>query len=429
METLNSKESEFLTRFKREGWKYLWAWHRMSGLIIFPLVFIIALSGALYLFHREIDDFFYNTKVIAIEGQTNLDDQSLLDLVKKDFPEYQWIDYTPPIDGVSCAIFQLKHPRTSEKLLVWVNPYNGRIQDYHSDSAVMSQMIKSLHGKLFWGSQGEKIVEAVACMILIMICSGLCIAWKKADYSAWVFLGFKTKNNEKSLALAHRLLGTYSSCFIGLFVITGLPWTSVIGKTIKDFQKQVQQSSPPAFGPSPYLALSDNLSQINLMVGTLKTHFKTDPATICVSPQAGKAYVIRNRPPHPKDRQIIHIDPSTGTIIKHFTWKDFPMLAKWVTYGISLHEGTLFGAINLWFNFGICLALIFLSISGMILKFRNKTNFSNTSLFRIPKSYLIILIELLIFATFPTLHFVYLGLWFIRIGKWFWTKKMRSISL
>ena len=40
-------------------YRAVWRWHFYAGLLVLPFMLILAVTGAIYLFHTEIDDYIY----------------------------------------------------------------------------------------------------------------------------------------------------------------------------------------------------------------------------------------------------------------------------------------------------------------------------------------------------------------------------------
>ena len=45
-------------------YRRIWRWHFFAGVVCVPFIFSLALTGAMYLFHRQIDDVVYADEML-----------------------------------------------------------------------------------------------------------------------------------------------------------------------------------------------------------------------------------------------------------------------------------------------------------------------------------------------------------------------------
>ncbi len=80
---------------------------------------------------------------------------------------------------------------------------------------------------------------------------------------------------------------------------------------------------------------------------------------------------MSNDGPKPGADRTLHIDQYTGNVLADVRYADYSPYAKMMVWGIAFHEGDL-GAWNLALNTVFCLALIFVSVSGLVMWWKRR---------------------------------------------------------
>lgn len=75
---------------------------------------------------------------------------------------------------------------------------------------------------------------------------------------------------------------------------------------------------------------------------------------------------VSNDGSKPAADRTIHIDQFTGNVLADVHYADYSVYAKMMAWGIAFHEGDL-GAWNLALNTVFCLAVILMSVSGVVM--------------------------------------------------------------
>jgi uncharacterized iron-regulated membrane protein len=67
---------------------------------------------------------------------------------------------------------------------------------------------------------------------------------------------------------------------------------------------------------------------------------------------------------NPMDERTVHLDRYTGNVLANIGFSDYSLAAKTMSAGVALHQGNM-GWFSLCLNVLLCLAVLFLSISGI----------------------------------------------------------------
>jgi uncharacterized iron-regulated membrane protein len=78
-------------------------------------------------------------------------------------------------------------------------------------------------------------------------------------------------------------------------------------------------------------------------------------------------YTVSSFPPDPRDERTLHIDQYSGRVLSDISYQNYGRVAKWISFGTSLHMGRYFGLANQLVSSAISLGLAALSVSGFVM--------------------------------------------------------------
>jgi uncharacterized iron-regulated membrane protein len=173
----------------------------------------------------------------------------------------------------------------------------------------------------------------------------------------------------------HSVGGTYLTILVLLFLATALMITLASGTIFALTRVVLRQTTPsvpvslesiPAAGETP-IALQElvAIAQENNLGQSYMISLPANPgAFFTISADNGMA--------KPELRQNISVDQYSGKIVHTTRWKEYPFLTKLTVWGLSFHFGDLFGITNLVLGILACLALIFFTISGVVMWWKRR---------------------------------------------------------
>ncbi len=182
--------------------RYLHLWLGLaSGLV----VFVVAVTGCIYCFEKEIRSVVYKDVLSVEKGTTVQSLDQLLSLVKKEYKKPGVKNIFIPEDSTSAIQFNLKN-----KLSVYVNPYTGEITG-------------TVNQRLLLGEIGEVITGVSAFIFLFMLISGIILWWPRGKKFSKQNFTLKPNASAKRRNFdLHSILGFYASWIIVFTVFTGL---------------------------------------------------------------------------------------------------------------------------------------------------------------------------------------------------------------
>lgn len=223
--------------------------HLWFGLLIGSIVFIISITGALYVFKDEIEDiqrkeFIYH-KETNYQNKEKLGVRTLEQIVHTTLNEkyeLHWVNI--PIDkSKSYRFFYFERDKNAWNYFeeypiykaVYVNPYSGKILQVYDEKNGFFNIVKMLHWGFLLNSDWGKWVTGIPVLIFVfMLISGIILWWPKNIAARKQRLWFKWKNiknwKRKNYDL-HNIIGFYTSIFALLFSITGLYYAFVFIQT------------------------------------------------------------------------------------------------------------------------------------------------------------------------------------------------------
>lgn len=218
------KKFQFKKRQKNIWKRYAGFLHLWLGLLSGIVVFIMAITGCIYVFQDEIRDVVYDWRHVEPQNKTFIAPSIIFDNIKKSFPdtEANMVVYqnTRRPSTVSVAINDIPHD-------IYLNPYTGKIIHVQNLDTDFFLIVENLHRFLLLPEAIGKQVTGVSTIIfLIMLITGLILWWPKKLKNA--SKNFKIKWNAKWRRKNydwHRVIGFYIIFPAIIIAITGLSFT------------------------------------------------------------------------------------------------------------------------------------------------------------------------------------------------------------
>jgi uncharacterized iron-regulated membrane protein len=286
--------------------------HLWLGLASGLVVFVVAVTGCLYAFKTEIEDFTQPYRFVAERAAPVLPPSRLRAVGDRILPGKILHSVTYLADG-RAAMLTFYHYEPTYYYVAYVDPYTGQVLKVKDMSWDFFYQVLQGHYYLWLPPEvGQPIVASATLIFVVLLISGLVLWWPKNRAAsrqrfrfAWKpTTGFKRKNYD-----LHNVLGFYASLVLLLLAFTGLIWgfqwfaQSVYwvtsgGKTQVAFYEshsaRLDQSSP--------LPVVDRLWQQTVTTHpnakSIEAHFpETDSAAIAIStnPEAGTYWKADHR--------------------------------------------------------------------------------------------------------------------------------------
>nr|WP_245918017.1 PepSY domain-containing protein [Alteribacillus bidgolensis] len=382
----------------KDLYKAVWRWHFYAGLIFMPFLLILAITGGIYLFKSEIEQFMYQDFYqVEAQGQV-ISPSKQIETVMDRYPEANVDRYRPGEDTHRSA--EVGIINDSSSLTVFVNPYTGEIVGELHDEERLMNKIEEIHGELMAGTTGDRMVELAACWALILIVTGIYLWRPKRNEKLWGTLLPRFSKGKNVLRRdLHAVPAFWISAGMFFLIITGLPWSGLWGNGVQHLATNTGVGYPPSIWigeaptsdvktedvadvswaaenldvPSSAIQEYERLS-IDDVVAIAKERNVYPSYDVFFPKEADGVYTLSVFPPKAEDEATIHIDQYTGAVLADYRFQDYGPAGKMIAMGITLHKGSQFGLINQLAGLIICIGIVGVVVSGFYLWWKRKPN-------------------------------------------------------
>jgi len=380
---------------KQITYQSIWRWHMYAGIIIAPFLLILAITGSVYLFKPQVEQFLYDDYYTVADQGEKLPHSEIVDTVKNEHPDSDITNYRPGEAADRSAEVKINEDGVSYTF--FVNPYNAEIIGTLNDQHRIIDRVEEFHGELMLGTFGDLIVELAACWTLILIFSGLFLWWPRKMRMAGVLYPRLKSRKRIFIRDLHAVPGFWLSLAIVFLVFTGLLWTGNWGSTFQTLTTNAGVGYPPSIwvgsAPSSDVQTKD-IADVPWAAETLEVPASnqkgylplsiddvvaiTDneeiyPTYEVIYPQTEDGvYTISVFPQKAKEDAPMNIDQYSGEILADYRYDNYEPLGKLMAWGITVHKGLEYGLANQLIGLFVCLGIIGLIIGGVTLWWKRK---------------------------------------------------------
>lgn len=207
--------------------KYFRKLHLWLGLIIGLLVFIIAITGCLYAFQKEIQNLTDEYRFVVKENKRILLPSEIQQIARKELPDknIHSIKYYKDNHSIEATFY---HRDPLYHYIMYINPYTGMVLHTQNMEEGFFPFILKGHMYLWLPKEvGRVVVLLVTLLFSIIVLSGF-ILWLPKNWHILknrIWFKWKESTNWKRKNWdIHGIIGFYSLSFSLMFIITGLVW-------------------------------------------------------------------------------------------------------------------------------------------------------------------------------------------------------------
>jgi uncharacterized iron-regulated membrane protein len=367
--------------------------HRWLGLVSGLVVFIVALTGCLFCFQKEISEAVYHNQMFVTPPSqgtalplTRLN--SIAERALKGAPTYittyrdrqrAW-EFMRYQAGNANAFWFFNTIDTYQS--AFINPYTGQVTMVHDYETDFFVVVKYIHWSLLLNTKyGQPIVGYSSLIFVILLITGMIMWWpknlKKANFNKsfkvkWK-AGFKRLNYD-----LHNVPGFYAMLVALILGLTGMVMA------LQWFQSAVyvvaSQSITP---PKPHVFASDTTAKalaypMDKAFVTAQQKFASTKR-IGLSPAVGNKGVIYASGYRGKENfynyDVLQFDQYTGKLLDRQDYKDINAGEKLIRMNYDIHVGAIWGLPGKILVFLASLIAASLPVTGLIIWLgRNKKN-------------------------------------------------------
>jgi uncharacterized iron-regulated membrane protein len=395
-------------RFYRAAWR----WHFYAALFVLPFLMILPVSGALMLLRAPLESVVYSDLLHVDPGDRATSAETQLHAVRQAFPDSQVLLYVPPRSSDQATQFSITPPghaahgghggHDAPSLTVFVDPYSAAVLGSVDPATTFYAWARAIHSSLLLGQIGDYLIEIAAGLAVLMVVSGLYLAWPRNGKAALQpRLPPRHRSHWRGL---HGLLGLTLALPLLFFLISGLTWTSVWGgqltqawstlpgttfkaptgtDTHADLNRAGLEEMPWALAQTPLPASGsgtgapgisgpvdlDSLGRFAASEGfdAYRVHLPRGPEGVWTI----SATTIAGDTQNPLTERILHLDRDSGRVLADVRFDDYSLPGQAMAASIPLHQGDL-GIWNVLLNLALCGGVMAIALSGTVMCWKRR---------------------------------------------------------
>lgn len=356
--------------------------HLWLGLLSSIVLFVVCLSGTIYTFHKEINEFFNKEKytVSAFGVPTSVDELA----TGLENSQTQVNHITIPANKEKAWTFSLKNKGKSAREAkdkgkqVMVDPYTAKITGtaVSKTNDFFTTMMK-LHRWLLLDQPNGRIVVGIATIIFILLLVSGIVLWIPKKLKRWRNwkAGFKIKFSGKWKRINHDLhntLGFYSFLLLLVMACTGLCWSfewykdgmsHVLGDKV--FKHRTERPLPSTYVENTqFISISEALTIADKALpfaGNVSVSLPADSLGSYSISKTRNSFFALSMP------DKITIDCYSGKVLQLEKFADKKFLHKLAASIKPLHTGEIFGIFSKILYFIACLVATSLPVTGIVI--------------------------------------------------------------
>jgi uncharacterized iron-regulated membrane protein len=386
----------------------VWRWHFIAGMLALPFLLNLAVTGALYLFHPEINSVLYHSlETVPARSTPALATNVLIEKAERETGG-KVSQVTLPAEPTTSLALAIRIP-SGERRTAYLDPYDGTLLGTIAQGGVMA-VVKKLHSLEFFGIFANCLIEIAAGWVVILVLSGIYLWWPRGRKAGVVTIRANPKSRFFWRDL-HAVTGIFAGVVILFLAVTGMPWSPIWGKTVQQWTTAAGLGRPappvqvtmrgqsggaarPAQGHDAHEAnapanLPWALEQIvppqsrpqgantasivvDRAVTILANQGLERPFSVALPVGPEGAYVGTFKSHKVEEGRTLYVDQFSGKILGDVSYKDFGPAARLIEWGISVHQGEQFGTINRYVMLAGCVAIVLLVVSAPIMWWKRR---------------------------------------------------------
>ncbi len=368
-----------------DAYRTVWRWHFYAGLLCLPFLMLMALTGGIYLFKSEIDDWLTRDMATVAPSSASTAPSA-------------WVAAAAAAEpGRPATILVRDRPDRAVEVtmetdrgarIVFVDPSDARVTGT-GPAEGLTETVKKIHSLILFGPGMNLIVEIVAGWAMILVATGVFLWWPRKREAG--VMTIKARGGRPLWRDIHAVTGLYAGGAIFFLAFTGMPWSAVWGDQVMGAARQAGFGRPaaPAAADWTHAEHSDTPQGVgwtleHAAMTTAPAPLDLDRAlaaaqdagmarpylaTLPTSPDLAVTVAYQNV--RSEDARVIYLDRQ-GQILRDIGAADFGIGARAFEWGIAVHQGTQYGQLNRWIMLLACVAVWVLSISALAMWWKRR---------------------------------------------------------
>ena len=390
-------------------YRVIWRWHFYAGLLVLPFLVMMAITGGAYLFKPELEHWLYRSMEDVPAQAHKLASVSAVVAHVEESLNARVLELTPS-QAPTAAVRLLARVSDGEVRTVFADPYDGHVTGSTSYGGVL-QVVRKVHSLQKFGFWASCLIEIAAGWTIILAGTGLFLWWPRGSAGGVVTVRGSPESRVFWRDL-HAVTGALASVVILFLAITGMPWSMFWGDHLQSWatEQHLGEPAPPAavtpawqmtatmpnmpHTPHEHAAHAPNAlpwameqaipphsepspsrgEPISLDAALARFHeLGLNPGASITLPEGPDgAYVGNWRPDRAEETRVVYLDQYTGAMLGDVGFRDFGPVAKSIEWGIAVHQGQEFGAVNRYVMLLGCLAIVLLAVAAVTMWWKRR---------------------------------------------------------
>ena len=366
------------------GYGAVWRLHFIAGLLVLPILMLMAATGGAYLFREEIDAAVYGEILEAPAAPAITPSQWLQ--VAETATGGEATRITVPQAGRSAEVL-LRLP-SGEQTRLHLDPGSGTVLGETPPDGSMD-WVKDLHSLTLLGPQANLLAELAAGWAIVLVATGAVLWWPSRAR-------LPPAGQRGVLRRVHGWTGGFAGLVILFLALTGMPWSALWGQTVREWTNAAGWGRPAApaaagaWGGGPKAAghgdhggpalpwtlqtttldhggqahLLDRAQVLDRVAATASEAGLPKPFSIALSKDPALAWSASHMGRQAEDMRTLYIAPD-GQVSADIAYGDFGPAAQVIEWGVATHQGRQYGELNRWLMLAGCVAIWVLALSGL----------------------------------------------------------------
>jgi len=393
----------------RSLYAVVWRWHFIAGLLVLPILVMMAITGSAYLFRPELDHLAYRS-LEDVPART-APRAPLSGVVRKveSGLDGRVIQVTPP-DRPDRAVSLLVRGSKGQVLTAFADPYDGHLIGSTSYGGIM-QVVRKIHSLQKFGFWASCIIEIAAGWAIVMVGTGVFLWWPRARSGAGVVTVRGSPSQRLFWRDLHAVTGLFAGAVILFLAVTGMPWSLFWGAHVQRWATAANLYEPPppaqvspewlmstTMPGMPHKPHADDASirpempwamekmdmptsmgmpgmapiSVDQAAAIFRSRGLAPSASIALPDGPKGAYTATWRPDRVEDTRVIYLDQYSGKVLGDVGFKDWGPAAKAIEWGIAVHQGQEYGPLNRFLMLAGCIAIVLLAVSAVAMWWKRR---------------------------------------------------------
>ncbi|MFV0444623.1 MAG: PepSY-associated TM helix domain-containing protein [Planctomycetaceae bacterium] len=361
-------------------YQIVWRWHFYAGLVTIPVMWILAITGAIYTFRTELTEW-RDAALLNVTPQPSrmsYDELRRLAAAEMGDNHMEAVIVYPGADRSVQFVAHVEDVATPDEdehaeerhQLVYIDPYTGTVLGTRIKEEDFFDVVLWLHRSLLLGTFGRCVTELTTSWGVILMATGVFLWWPRGKKNVGVWVPRLRGKLYAVLRDWHAAGGIYTAPLVAIVVVTGLFFTPLLGLTFNTTVQKIghwpvqewfapPKSEPVAEGTSP--------ASLDAVIPAFLSQARPDDVVrfrLPESPeQAYRAFLMRDEDKN--SYRAVDVDQYSAKILSVVGSTDLKLGYRIRLWAVSLHMGQIFGTPTKVLALFASLVVFLLSFTGV----------------------------------------------------------------